>query len=175
MKYYLIIVINIASVNHKIIKPKYSVACSRSVGAAGERDLLWSMLLCVAAQLVCRQCLSCAFPVVIETSKSKPVPNPLARASSGCPAQPPNTSNNKPRFRASSASLPSRTQHNQQLLQFQNPHFRHRPDDARKTAFGTGIFFACVRKDPQRGLEQQYTSGPVENWGTQWRKGDSAL
>jgi hypothetical protein len=109
------------------------------------------------------------------TSKSKPVPNPLARASSGCPAQPPNTSNNKPRFRASSASLPSRTQHNQQLLQFQTPHFRHRPDDARKTAFGTGIFFACVRKDPQRGLEQQYTSGPVENWGTQWRKGDSAL
>ena len=34
------IVINIASVNLKIIKPKYPVACSRSVGAAGERDLL---------------------------------------------------------------------------------------------------------------------------------------
>ena len=43
-----LIVINIASVNLKIIKPKYPVACSRSVGAAGERDLLWSVLLCVA-------------------------------------------------------------------------------------------------------------------------------
>ena len=42
IEYYLIIVINIASVNLKIIKPKYPVACSRSVGAAGERDLLWS-------------------------------------------------------------------------------------------------------------------------------------
>ena len=40
-----LIVINIASVNLKIIKPKYPVACSRSVGAAGERDLLWSLLL----------------------------------------------------------------------------------------------------------------------------------
>ena len=35
-----LIVINIASVNLKIINPKYPVACSRSVGAAGERDLL---------------------------------------------------------------------------------------------------------------------------------------
>jgi hypothetical protein len=42
MEYYLI-VINIASVKRKIIKPKYPVACSRSVGAAGERDLLWSI------------------------------------------------------------------------------------------------------------------------------------
>ena len=37
---YYLIVINIASVNLKIINPKYPVACSRSVGAAGERDLL---------------------------------------------------------------------------------------------------------------------------------------
>ena len=36
------------SVNLKIIKPKYSVACSRSVGAAGERDLLWSCCCCPA-------------------------------------------------------------------------------------------------------------------------------
>ena len=43
IEYYLI-VINIASVKRKIIKPKYPVACSRSVGAAGERDLLWSKL-----------------------------------------------------------------------------------------------------------------------------------
>ena len=57
MKYYLI-VINIASVKRKIIKPKYPVACSRSVGAAGERDLLWSMLLCVADQLVSCACLA---------------------------------------------------------------------------------------------------------------------
>ena len=35
-----LIVINIASANLKIIKSKYPVACSRSVGAAGERDLL---------------------------------------------------------------------------------------------------------------------------------------
>ena len=55
MKYYLI-VINLASVKRKIIKPKYPVACSRSVGAAGERDLLWSMLLCVAAQRVSSAC-----------------------------------------------------------------------------------------------------------------------
>ena len=53
-----LIVINIASVNLKIIKPKYPVACSRSVGAAGERDLLWSMLLCVADQLVNCACLA---------------------------------------------------------------------------------------------------------------------
>ena len=42
MEYYLI-VISIACVKRKIIKLKYPVACSRSVGAAGERDLLWSM------------------------------------------------------------------------------------------------------------------------------------
>ena len=46
MKYYLI-VINLASVKRKIIKPKYPVACSRSVGAARERNLLWSMHFCV--------------------------------------------------------------------------------------------------------------------------------
>ena len=57
IEYYLI-VINIASVKRKIIKPKYPVACSRSVGAAGERDLLWSMLLCVADQLVSCACLA---------------------------------------------------------------------------------------------------------------------
>jgi hypothetical protein len=39
MEYYLI-VISIACVKRKIIKLKYPVACSRSVGAAGERDLL---------------------------------------------------------------------------------------------------------------------------------------
>ena len=43
MEYYLI-VISIACVKRKIIKLKYPVACSRSVGAAGERDLLWSMI-----------------------------------------------------------------------------------------------------------------------------------
>ena len=41
---FVLIVINIASVKRKIIKPKYPVACSRSVGAAGERDSLWSKL-----------------------------------------------------------------------------------------------------------------------------------
>ena len=44
IEYYLI-VINIASVNLKIIKPKYPVACSRSVGAAGERDLLYYLIV----------------------------------------------------------------------------------------------------------------------------------
>ena len=34
-----LIVISIACVKRKIIKLKYTVACSRSVGAAGERDL----------------------------------------------------------------------------------------------------------------------------------------
>jgi hypothetical protein len=34
-----LIVISIACVKRKIIKLKYPVACSRSVGAAGERDL----------------------------------------------------------------------------------------------------------------------------------------
>ena len=43
MEYYLI-VISIACVKRKIIKLKYPVACSRSVGAAGERDLLRSMI-----------------------------------------------------------------------------------------------------------------------------------
>jgi hypothetical protein len=38
MEYYLI-VISIACVKRKIIKLKYPVACSGSVGAAGERDL----------------------------------------------------------------------------------------------------------------------------------------
>ena len=57
IEYYLIVV-NIASVNLKIIKPKYPVACSRSVGAAGERDLLWSMLLCVADQHVSCACVA---------------------------------------------------------------------------------------------------------------------
>ena len=41
-----LIVINIASANLKIINPKYLVACSRSVGAAGEGDLLIMEFLC---------------------------------------------------------------------------------------------------------------------------------
>ena len=67
MKYYLI-VINIASVNLKIIKPKYLVACSRSVGAAGERVLLIMEYAFVGGGIAGELCLSCAAPIVIETS-----------------------------------------------------------------------------------------------------------
>jgi hypothetical protein len=61
--YSLIIVINIASVKRKIIKPKYPVACSRSVGAAGERDLLWSNYAFVCGGSAGELCLSCAAPI----------------------------------------------------------------------------------------------------------------
>ena len=76
MEYYLI-VISIACVKRKIIKPKYPVACSRSVGAAGERDLLWSMIWCCGGS-ACVQCLSCAAPVVIETSVMNKTCDPVS-------------------------------------------------------------------------------------------------
>ena len=82
MKHYLI-VINIASVNLKIIKPKYPVACSRSVGAAGERDLLWSMIRCCGGS-ACVQCLSCAAPVVIDTSVMNKTCDPVSIRVQGC-------------------------------------------------------------------------------------------
>jgi hypothetical protein len=50
-----------SSVNLKIIKPKYPVACSRSVGAAGERDLLLSNYAFVcggSAGELCSACLA---------------------------------------------------------------------------------------------------------------------
>ena len=66
IEYYLI-VINIASVKRKIIKPKYPVACSRSVGAAGERVLLIMEYAFVCGGSAGELCLSCAAPIVIET------------------------------------------------------------------------------------------------------------
>jgi hypothetical protein len=74
---YFLIVINIAFVNLKIIKPKYPVACSRSVGAAGEQVLLWSMIWCCGGS-ACTQCLSCATPVVIGTSSMNETCDPVS-------------------------------------------------------------------------------------------------
>ena len=76
--YSLIIVINIASVKRKIIKPKYPVACSRSVGAAGERDLLWSNYAFVCGGSAGELCLSCAAPIVIETSVMNKTCDPVS-------------------------------------------------------------------------------------------------
>ena len=62
----------------KIIKPKYPVACSRSVGAAGERDLLWSNYAFVCGGSAGELCLSCTAPIVIESSVMNKTCDPVS-------------------------------------------------------------------------------------------------